>query len=147
LVILPIVLAIAALLPASAAAWPLDGWDPVLTGCNLNLGTINDQVNHVYDAAAGWDYGDFYPYPPIGYVELKWSTACLTNWGEVRYASGPTQVELYRPWDGAWTSDNFEGGTGTGVDYTPMLYGQGMTVCVNGGVNYDGYFTYNRFCA
>jgi hypothetical protein len=163
-VLLPIVLAIATVLPAPtpAAAFPHDGSDPFHDWpyCAFSDNPPNHPNpaapgNRETTAASGGDYGDFAPYQWLGTIQLKWSTFCQTNWGEVypEFAGsgaidgGMGQAELYRPYDGAVTTDNAEGGNNSYYTYTPQLYGAGMTVCVNGGIYYSDYFTYNEFCA
>jgi hypothetical protein len=81
----------------------------------------------------------------LGWVDLRWSTSCTTNWSRVRRSDSPRALGVV-----AWAtrpnypSANTRGSHGDGTTYytssaySDQLYGSGITVCANGAIAYQG---------
>jgi hypothetical protein len=148
IVLLPAALALSALLPAVASAYPFDFYDPYAPPFCAYGPPVND-ANIVTVVVAGSDYGDF-DGVQLGTVFLKHSSGCHADWVDVGSLSAlvnlPVQAEIYRPSTDTWASDNAQNGQ-RGTSHSPMLYADGLgTLCANEGVLYNGYFNEAQYC-
>jgi hypothetical protein len=123
------------------ASYPHDNTNPHTTGCDATGTAANPPYSTVaiYDPEISGDV--------LGYVELRWSTSCTTNWSRVTMRSGaPYAVPgagamtwAYRPSDGAstWGHDGDPGPYYAASVYSDQLYGNGLTVCAYGRLAYQ----------
>ncbi len=94
--------------------FPLDGTDPIATGCATSAVTVANTPISIYGIS-------------LGDLQLRWSTACRTNWGKFTGTDGPVSVWVYRQADNKWCGDQ----SGTGCNavwrqnsaYSNQLYG------------------------
>jgi hypothetical protein len=129
--------------PASAANLPYDNTNPVTTGCAASGYTVGSRSITSISGQA------------IGKVELRYSSACGTNWSRVTSYIGSTSLL-------AWSTRSFDGVTtygGPGGDpgpyygtsaYSDQLYGNGYTVCAYGALpdpNNWGNYAGTNYCA
>jgi Protein of unknown function (DUF2690) len=90
-------LAQAAVTPGDNPDYTFDFQDPIHTGCADDAETVGQTAIH--DSRGN----------QLGYVELRWSPSCQTNWARVTSTSGPIftperdmTVEIKRRSDGAY---------------------------------------------
>lgn len=124
-----------AMLPGTAGArlaggcsgYNCDYQDPIAEGCNQDAYTVG--ASTIDDAQGN----------QLGYVELRWSPSCQTNWARVTSTSGAIydprvmRVEIVRSSDGAYEYLDTDGNQGNGnnqggVDSTGNTTYQGTTV-------------------
>lgn len=127
--------------PASAATYPYDYTNPASTGCSNSGGPANGAASTVpiYDPEISGDV--------LGYVELRWSTGCTTNWSRVSIRSGAAygvpaagiRTWAHRQADGADTQghDGDPGPYYAASAYSDQLYGNGLRVCAWGQLAYQ----------
>jgi hypothetical protein len=72
------------------------GKDPQATGCSTGAYTV--AAADVYNKYDGFRFA-----PYAGYLELRWSPTCKTNWA-VQPETGYTQQYVGGPWQTTWTS-------------------------------------------
>jgi hypothetical protein len=136
---LAVAAALAVATPAHAAAY--DYTNPSTTGCSSTGVAANGTASRVpiYNPEISGDV--------LGYVELRWSTACHTNWSRVTISGGAVNgapsagvmTWATRPIDGAstWGHDGDPGPYGGSSAFSDQLNGNGMTVCAYGRLAYQ----------
>ena len=128
--------------PVTAAVLPYDNTDPSATGCagsgytvgSRNITSVTGQV--------------------IGRVELRYSSACGTNWSRVvsTIGSRPLLAWVVRQVDGVSTAGGPGGDPGpySGTSaFSDQLYGNGYVVCAWGALPdpANGNYTGTNYCA
>ncbi|HWJ62357.1 MAG TPA: DUF2690 domain-containing protein [Acidimicrobiales bacterium] len=105
--------------PANALAY--DYTDPATTGCSATAITVASTA--VIDSRNGAN---------VGTVELRWSTACKTNWARVTRTDGQNALWSNVTVTRASTSDTTTfSAQGYSSIYSDQLYGQGYVVCAS----------------
>jgi hypothetical protein len=124
------------------ASYPYDYTNPHGTNCDLSGTAANGAASTVpiMDPEISGDV--------LGWVELRWSTACRTNWSRVSMRSGApfalpgagAMAWAFRPVDGAstWGHDGDPGPFHATSVYSDQLNGDsGRTVCAYGRLAYQ----------
>ena len=110
-----------------------DGDDPQTSGCAADAYTV--QTKTVTDQSGGG-------LGTLGYVDLRYSPHCGTNWARLRPTSTsnpPAEyyAAVYRPSDGAIrTVDTYS--TSIVTVWSPMLYARSVCAKGNGYINLSG---------
>jgi hypothetical protein len=80
----------------------------------------------------------------LGWVDLRWSINCKTNWSRVRLSSSPRALGVVAWADRRYSDNaNTRGSHGDGSTYytasaySDQLNGNGITVCANGMIAYQ----------
>jgi hypothetical protein len=104
--------------PAAASAAPYDNTDPSQTGCAASARPVTSTMIH--DSRGG----------NLALLELRWSTACQTNWTRMTSQRGVRWMRAYidRSRPAPWATLTFAG-TYSQL-YTNQLYGGAGTSCL-----------------